>query len=182
MTRRLPALLASLVLLCSGQASGAGAPPEPDGYRLEDYRAATPATLKGATVLGTADAHALWQKGTAVFIDVLPHPPKPAGLPEGTLWHEPPHQSIAGAAWLPEVGRGELAAETEEYYRRGLAALTAGEHDKPLVIFCKKDCWMSWNAAKRALAFGYHHVFWYPEGVDGWAAAALPLAVLEPRP
>ena len=37
---------------------------------------------------------------------------------------------------------------------------------------------MSWNAAKRALALGYTHVAWYPEGTDGWAAADLPL---EPR-
>ena len=34
---------------------------------------------------------------------------------------------------------------------------------------------MSWNAAKRALALGYAHVAWYPEGADGWAAAGLPL-------
>ena len=26
--------------------------PEPDGYRLEDYRAPTPATLRGAKVIG----------------------------------------------------------------------------------------------------------------------------------
>ena len=33
-------------------------PPEPDGYRMDNYRAPTPATLRGATVLSTDDAHA----------------------------------------------------------------------------------------------------------------------------
>jgi hypothetical protein len=41
---------------------------------------------------------------------------------------------------------------------------------------------MSWNAAKRALALGYKNVAWYPEGTDGWAAAALPLVTSEPHP
>jgi rhodanese-related sulfurtransferase len=27
---------------------------------------------------------------------------------------------------------------------------------------------MSWNAAKRALSYGYTHVFWYRDGSDGW--------------
>jgi rhodanese-related sulfurtransferase len=39
---------------------------------------------------------------------------------------------------------------------------------------------MSWNAAKRALAMGYTNVAWYPEGTDGWEAAALPLQQATP--
>jgi rhodanese-related sulfurtransferase len=35
---------------------------------------------------------------------------------------------------------------------------------------------MSWNAAKRALSYGYTNVAWYPEGTDGWQRANLPLA------
>ena len=27
---------------------------------------------------------------------------------------------------------------------------------------------MSWNAAKRALSWGYSNVAWYPDGTDGW--------------
>jgi rhodanese-related sulfurtransferase len=34
---------------------------------------------------------------------------------------------------------------------------------------------MSWNAAKRALEMGYSNVAWYPDGIDGWAFADLPL-------
>jgi len=179
--RHLTPLALALALLSAVPAL-AEPPAEPDGYRQDDYRAQTPATLRGAAVLTTPDAQALWQARGALFVDVLPHAPRPANLPAGTIWRDKPHDSIPGAAWLPDVGHGTLAAETEAYFKRNLASLTADDRDKPLVVFCKKDCWMSWNAAKRALDYGYRHVYWYPDGVDGWAAAALPLVPLEPRP
>ena len=56
-------------------------PVEPEGYRMERYRAAVPATLRGATVISTAQALRLRDLGT-ILVDVLPRPPKPAGLPE----------------------------------------------------------------------------------------------------
>ncbi|MEM7239896.1 MAG: PQQ-dependent catabolism-associated CXXCW motif protein, partial [Pseudomonadota bacterium] len=36
------------------------------------------------------------------------------------------------------------------------------------LVFCLAGCWMSWNAAKRALEYGYTDVYWYPDGTDGW--------------
>jgi PQQ-dependent catabolism-associated CXXCW motif protein len=50
------------------------------------------------------------------------------------------------------------------------------------VIYCLRDCWMSWNAAKRALAMGYSNVVWYPEGTDGWEEWGLPLQEIQPEP
>ena len=44
---------------------------------MDDYRAPTPATLRGARVLTTDEAHALWEKRQAAFVDVLPQPPRP---------------------------------------------------------------------------------------------------------
>jgi rhodanese-related sulfurtransferase len=41
---------------------------------------------------------------------------------------------------------------------------------------------MSWNAAKRALAYGYRNVAWFPDGSDGWQEAGLPLAEAQPAP
>jgi rhodanese-related sulfurtransferase len=41
---------------------------------------------------------------------------------------------------------------------------------------------MSWNAAKRALSYGYSNVVWYPEGTDGWELEDLPLADAQPEP
>jgi PQQ-dependent catabolism-associated CXXCW motif protein len=53
-----------------------------------------------------------------------------------------------------------------------------------IVFYCLASCWMSWNAAKRALAIGYRRVAWYPDGTDGWAADHLPLELRTsmPRP
>jgi PQQ-dependent catabolism-associated CXXCW motif protein len=163
-------LAVSLVLIACAAAAGEGTPPEPAGYRGEPYRAPVPATLHGAQVLDDAGARRMWEDGTAAFVDAMPRPPKPA-LPEGTVWRDKPHPSIPGAIWLPNVGYDALDPDTLAYLRAGLAQATGGDRARPLVIFCKSECWMSWNAAKRAVEDGYARVFWYPEGVDGWAAA-----------
>lgn len=52
----------------------------------------------------------------------------------------------------------ELAMETENYFRLGLEPVTQSDGAKLLVFYCLRDCWMSWNAAKRALALGYKNV------------------------
>ena len=62
------------------------APPEPDGYRMDDYRAAVPATLHGAKVLSTGEARDHWEQHDAVFVDVLPQVPRPAKLPASAIW------------------------------------------------------------------------------------------------
>ena len=39
---------------------------------------------------------------------------------------------------------------------------------------------MSWNAAKRAIGYGYTDVTWFPGGTDGWAAAGHELVAVQP--
>ncbi len=157
------------------------APPEPSDYRVENYRAPTPATLAGARVVTTAQADELWKAGTA-FVDVLPHAPQPGNLPPGTIWREKARMDIPRSIWLPDTGYGAIAATTEDYLRKGLARVTGGDRARQLVIYCLANCWMSWNAAKRALTMDYTNVVWYPEGTDGWKAAGLPLQEAEPAP
>ncbi len=181
MKRGLACLFAA-VLACTGAARAGENVPEPPGYRMEAYRAPVPSTLAGARVLSTDEAEAIWRAHSAVFIDVLPHAPKPANLPAGTVWRERPRQNIPGSIWLPDTGYGALAASTEDYLRRGLERASGGDKGRLLVIYCQADCWMSWNAAKRALTFGYTNVAWYPEGTDGWENALLPLAPSQPEP
>ncbi|MBO0712360.1 MAG: PQQ-dependent catabolism-associated CXXCW motif protein [Acetobacteraceae bacterium] len=173
------ALALACALLATVSARG-GDIAEPEGFRTEDYRAPTPPSLKGARVLTTSQAEALWKAGEAVFIDVMPRPPRPANLPPGTIWRDRPRSNIPGSIWLPDTGYGALAAVTEAYLRDSLARATAGDRAKLLVFYCLKDCWMSWNAAKRALAMGYPNVAWYPDGTDGWAGADLPLEAAAP--
>ena len=156
--------------------------PEPETYRNDHYRDAVPATLDGATVVGPEAAYVLWQAGNVGFIDVLPRPPKPANLPKGTIWREKPRKSIPGAIWLPNVGYGEIADLTAEYFRAGLSKVTQGDKSNPVLIFCLEDCWMSWNAAKRAVEWGYSDVYWFPEGTDGWSLWDYPLERIEAEP
>ena len=173
---------ALLAVLALGGPATADPVPEPAGYRTSEYRGPVPDTLTGATVVDTNAAHALWQSGEAAFIDVLPQAPKPETLPPGTIWRDKPRLSIPGATWLPNVGYGELAEVNVDYFRAGLAAATDGDRDRPVVFFCLEDCWMSWNAAKRALEYGYTAVHWYPGGTDHWAFHDHPLEELDPVP
>jgi PQQ-dependent catabolism-associated CXXCW motif protein len=160
----------------------AGDVEEPTGYRFEPYRAPTPPRLAGATTLDTSAAEKLWREGSALFIDVLPREAKPANLPAGTVWRDRRRDNIPGSVWLPNVGYGALSEEVEAYFRRSLAAVTADDPARALVFYCQVDCWMSWNAAKRASALGYARVHWYPDGTNGWSGANLPLAEAQPRP
>jgi PQQ-dependent catabolism-associated CXXCW motif protein len=166
----------------AGEAAAQTPVTEPDGYRLDNYRAATPATLRGGTVLKTAALQALWHGDGVILVDVLPQQKRPDNLPATTLWIAKPRYDIPGSVWLPDVGRGALSPAVEAYFKENLARLTAGDRDRGLIFYCLRDCWMSWNAAKRAISYGYRRVYWYPDGTDGWSAAALPTAEVTPVP
>lgn len=157
-------------------------PPEPEGYRMDEYRKPVPATLKGATVLSPDKASELWTKKAAIFVDVYPRAPKPPNLPAGTFWREPIHHTIEGATWLPNVGYGVLSPATEEYFKTNLEKLTGGDKAKAVVFYCLRDCWMSWNASKRALTYGYSNVNWFPDGTDAWQEIGQPVIEVKPVP
>ncbi len=170
-------MFAALALLATAAAE---APPEPAGYRLDAYRAPVPATIAGASAIATAEAAALWRGRRAIFVDVLPAPRRPEGLPADALWKPVPRRDIPGSLWLPEVGRGALSAALEIYFRDHLAAATGGDRAQPVVFYCLADCWMSWNATKRAASYGYSRLYWYRDGTDGWEAAQLPTEAATP--
>jgi PQQ-dependent catabolism-associated CXXCW motif protein len=170
-----------VIIVAASQSAVAGVP-EPDGYRLENYRSPTPTTLRGVRVIGTDEAEKMWRSHSASFVDVLPRPPRPRNLPEGTLWRDTPRANVPGSIWLPDTGYGELAPSMAGYFSSGLDKATDGDHSRVLVLYCLADCWMSWNAAKRALSLGYFNVVWYPDGTDGWLAAGLPLQPASPEP
>jgi PQQ-dependent catabolism-associated CXXCW motif protein len=175
--------IALAAIILGGRAQAADVS-EPAGYRLENYRAATPTTLRGGQVVTTQEAEMIWRSGSASFVDVLPRPPRPKTLPEGTIWHDKPRLDIPGSIWLPDTGYGQLAPSMADYFASGLRKVSRGDKTRLLVLYCLEDCWMSWNAAKRALALGYTHIAWYRDGTDGWSTAGLPLesATPEPRP
>ena len=138
------------------------------GLRMERYRAPVPADVPGGVTLSNESAAQMHGAGDIIFIDV--YPPKGLGPdPLDGFWVTNEKRStIPGGVWLPEVGRGTLDAQAEDYFKRNLARLTEGELSRKVAFYCTADCWQSWNAARRAILWHYPIVYWYPEGTDGW--------------
>lgn len=157
----------------------------PDGYRIDQFRSPVPATAPGAKTVDTDDVRALRASDShhpPVLVDVLPLPPRPEGLAATALWLPPVRYNIPGSAWLPNVGYGRVSDALDDYFRSNLDRLSGGDKARSIVIYCLADCWMSWNAARRAAEYGYERVLWYPDGTDGWSKADLPLSISKPVP
>lgn len=88
------------------------------------------------------------------------------------------HASLPGAIWLPGAGRGESFTDALQVrVARTLEATTKGDRKRPMVFFCQgPQCWLSYNAALRAVALGYQNVYWYRGGIEAWLAAGGELA------
>ena len=166
-----------MLALLVGAGAARAAVPEPEGYRLDDYRAPVPDTVAGAAVLDAAAVHAL-AESTTVLIDVLPAPRRPDPIRPGVPWLPLPHRSLPGALWWPEVGRGALPPGMEARFALRLREVTEG--GKRAVFFCLPDCWMSWNATRRAAALGVRAA-WFPGGTVGWTQAGYDLVPVAPE-
>lgn len=161
-------LILALLLVAAAPAFAA------DGYRMETFRAPVPATAPGAETVDLARVRALHEDGGAVFIDAIPASRHDLG--DRVEWTRPePRENIPGSLWMPNIGYGALEPAIETWFRATLDSVTAERPGVPLVFYCQADCWMSWNAAKRAAEWGYGPILWFPGGTDDWAAAGLPL-------
>ena len=180
----LAALLATVLALLATTGAPAWSQDHLDpatGFRISNYRAPTPSTVPGGTVI-TLEQLEQKEKGGAVLIDVGPAEGASPD-PETGVWRlSKPHVNRPGSAWLPGVGKGSLSPSEDAYFRRNLQRLTGGNLGRPIVIYCQADCWMSWNAVKRASGYGYTQLAWYPEGTDGMRDWDQPLAPATPVP
>jgi PQQ-dependent catabolism-associated CXXCW motif protein len=155
---------------------------EPSGYWTGPINAPVPKTLSGGTVIHTArQLRTLLSHGGTVIVDVSNAPRRPENLAPGAPWLPLPHRAIPGSLWIPGVGLGEIPVAVDDFYRQRLAEATNEHLARPLIIYCHKTCWLSWNAAKRAISYGYRNVYWYPHGIEGWKAAGYPTSVIEPQ-
>ncbi len=168
------AMLAVLPLLVAANA------PEPEGFRMDAYNAPVPEGLSGAATVDAAALAKAMADG-AIVIDVLPAPIRPPSLPEDRPWLPVPRKDVAGSLWWPDVGRGAISPALDEWFRARLVAITGGNVGKAIAFYCKADCWMSWNAAKRAIQYGYRNVLWFPGGAEAWLAAGYPLQAATPE-
>ncbi len=145
------------------------------GYRIARYRGVVPSAPAGVTRIDADTVRAL-QRREARLIDVTPA--------EGGHWDiarrewrlAEGHETIPGARWLPEAGRGDAPSGTI----RWLLAAAPADKSRTVIVFCLADCWMSWNAARRLVAGGYRDVRWFADGIDGWRERGWALAPAKP--
>ena len=141
--------------------------------RSANWSAPTPLTIPGARRLMTEELRAmLWRGEPPLLFDVL----------GGET-----HDSLPGAIWLPGAGRGRsFTDEVQRQLARVLEQTAQGSRSRALVFFCaSKACWLSYNAALRAVQLGYTQVYWYRGGIDAWLAAGektTPLTTAWKRP
>jgi PQQ-dependent catabolism-associated CXXCW motif protein len=155
--------------------------PEPRGFWTGPINSPVPKTISGGKVIHARKLAALLKGGSAVVVDVSNAPRRPENLAASSRWLPVPHPAIPGAVWIPGAGLGEPPAPVDKYYRERLAKATGGDLERTLVIYCHAKCWLSWNGARRAIQYGYHHVYWFPDGIEGWRKAKLPTTVVEPE-
>ena len=154
---------------------------EPEDFWNGPVNSPVPQTLTGGTVIRAPDLAALLKRGGVVIIDVSNSPPRPQKLAPLAVWSPPPHAVIPGSLWLAGVGAGTLDSTTDGFYRRRLAEATSQNFAHPIVVYCHERCWLSWNAAKRAIRYGYQHVYWFPDGIEGWRTAGFNSDVAQPE-
>ncbi len=180
-------IAATLLCLWAAHAAQAasgqdGPPPEPAGYWTGPFRSAVPTSIAGGTRIDAAELVRLIKQDSALVLDASEAPRRPPQLAPGSLWLPPPHPGIPGSVWLPGVGLAELPGQIETQLRERLVELTKGEKERAVVVYCHASCWLSWNAAKRIIGYGYRKVYWFAEGIEGWTAAAQATVPLEPPP
>ena len=61
-------------------------------------------------------------------------------------------------------------------FGEALERVSQGQRDRPMVFYWASiQCWMSYNAALRAIRLGYKQVLWYRGGIEAWKAAQQPV-------
>ena len=118
----------------------------------------TPSSIPGGQVITTQGLQALVSGKQAPFLllDILGGP-----------------QMIPGAQLaVPAAQPGSFNDATQQQFGQFLQQATQGNKEVALVLYCQsRECWMSYNAALRAINLGYRNVLWYRGGIEAWQAA-----------
>lgn len=134
----------------------------PKGLHGGAFHGPTPNQIPGGQVITTKGLlPLLQQQGMQVHVfDVL-------GGPEAL-------PNAIPAVWAAQAGSFDDA--TQQQMGQMLRQVTRGKNDAPLIFYClSPECWMSYNAALRAIRLGYRNVLWYRGGIEAWKSAGLPM-------
>ena len=123
--------------------------------RTVGYHGPTPTRIPGGKVVTTGELKAMLDQSQRPYlIDVLG-----GGV----------HRTIAGAFWMLGSGDGEMSKDEEARFAKAIGAFAGGDKNRAMVFYCvDSECWLSYNAALRAIALGYTNVMWYRGGIASW--------------
>jgi len=125
------------------------------------FHGPTPTSIPGGQVITTKGLVELMRGGQApvLVLDVL-------GGPE----------MIQGAQYaVPAAQSGAFNDQTQQQLGQYLQQATGGNKQYAIVTYClSTQCWMSYNAALRAINLGYTNVLWYRGGIDAWKQGGMP--------
>jgi PQQ-dependent catabolism-associated CXXCW motif protein len=131
----------------------------PSGLHDGDMHGPTPSSIPGGQVIATRGLIPLMQGAAGVQPVIL--------------------QTIDGGQPLPNAIPATFAAASGDFNDQTHAQLgqllrqaTRGNREIPIVTYCAgPQCWMSYNAALRAIQLGFTNVLWYRGGMEAWTAA-----------
>ena len=152
------------------------------GYRISAYRASAPSSINGGKLIGIDALEVLIEKEKPLLVDVMYFDHGLLSrLSFGLLGPNPNRMNIPGSVWLPKLGQGKVDEIELAQIKTTLTQLTGGNMEKPMVYYCLSNCWVSWNAARRAIEMGYKQVYWFKDGTDVWSDAGLKLEPATPQ-
>lgn len=143
------------------EAQDFGIPPQKKLKPSQQLHGPTPTKIPGGSVITTQALSKLLQnkQSRALLLDVY-------GA-QSTL-----PQAIPA---VPAAQGGTFNDNTQREFGEYLQKITNGDKSRTLVLYCEGvHCWMSYNAALRAINLGYQNVMWYRGGMEAWIQAGLP--------
>ncbi len=148
-----------------------------EGYRSKNYRSPTPTETTFAEIVNAEEILKFSQQNESfVLVDV-----RPLTWDGSTFIQTKPHKGIPNSIWLPNVGFGIIDEKTMSYLVDSLNYATGNDNEIAIIFYCKVDCWMSWNAARRASSLGFKNIGWYKNGIEDWQRKNLGTQSLHPR-
>lgn len=142
-----------------------GVPPQSTLFSDAPH-APTPASIPGGQVITTLGVQGLidGQAGPFLMLDILGGQ---TGLP-------------GAIRAVPAAQGGTFDDQIQGQFGQFLEQATQGKKDMPIVTYClSPHCWMSYNAALRAINLGYTNVLWYRGGVEAWQANGKQMVPLQ---
>lgn len=82
----------------------------------------------------------------------------------------------------PASQAGTFDDRTQQEFGQYLQQVTQGDKNRPMLFYClNTQCWMSYNAALRAINMGYANVLWYRGGIEAWQQAQQMATAMRPQ-